>query len=115
MRKRGKLARNVTRGGGSTTVRNHGSPIPRGASREPSPLRSTGVCEYDGAGNIRKKGTTTYRYDAFQRLSGWTDGMLIRARRGPVHQPPRLPRPARGQRHRVVDPGPHVAKDGRFR
>lgn len=76
------LVATVTHGSGSAAVHESWEPDPWGLARPRkitatndagTELWSTGLYEYDGAGNIRKQGTTSYRYDAFQRLAGWND------------------------------------------
>ncbi|HEY0143199.1 MAG TPA: RHS repeat-associated core domain-containing protein [Thermoanaerobaculia bacterium] len=49
------------------------------ATRSGAEIWSTGIYEFDGAGNIRKRGATTYVYDAFQRLAGWGEALAAGA------------------------------------
>ena len=71
----------VTHATGIDTVKETWAADPRGlarvrkitATKGGSELWSTGTYDFDGAGNIRKRGMTSYVYDAFQRLAGWHD------------------------------------------
>jgi RHS repeat-associated protein len=75
------LVDTVTHGSGGSASREVWSADPSGMARPGSiamtdaagsPLWSTGSYDYDGAGNIKQVGNTTYAYDPFGRLATWT-------------------------------------------
>lgn len=72
----------VTHGNGSGATREKWEADPNGMARPrriystnasgSQELWSSGNYEYDGSGNVKKIGNTSYVYDAFGRLNGWT-------------------------------------------
>src|SRR5260370_1462774 len=76
------LVSTIQHGGGVTetwAADPHGRARPQTISAPDSTgatVWSTGTYLYDGAGNIKQIGATSYVYDAFNRLASWTSGPL---------------------------------------